>query len=71
MDAVTRDRTLVGTDLDLEAVKRPTREEAMRACEGSIAQREKVFIVVVPLANRAPACPERCDGSSGRRLNSP
>ena len=36
MDAI-RDRTLVGTDLDLEAVKRPSREEAMEAVRTLIA----------------------------------
>ena len=38
MDAPSRDRTLVGTPgLDLEAVKRPTREEAMEAVRTLIA----------------------------------
>ena len=36
MDAI-RDRTLVGNDLDLDAVKRPTREEAMEAVRTLIA----------------------------------
>ena len=38
MDAPSRDRTLIGTPgLDLEAVKRPTREEAMEAVRTLIA----------------------------------
>jgi GTP cyclohydrolase I len=38
MDAVTRDRTLAGLpSVDLEAVKRPTREEAMEAVRTLIA----------------------------------
>ena len=38
MDAVTRDRTLVGTSgVDLEAVKRPSREQAMEAVRTLIA----------------------------------
>ncbi len=38
MDAPSRDRTLVGTPgIDLEAVKRPTREEAMEAVRTLIA----------------------------------
>jgi GTP cyclohydrolase IA len=38
MDAPSRDRTLIGTsDLDLEAVKRPTRDEAMEAVRTLIA----------------------------------
>ena len=36
MDAI-RDRTLVGDDLDLEAVDRPSREEAMAAVRTLIA----------------------------------
>ena len=38
MDAPSRDRTLIGTPgLDLEAVKRPSREEAMEAVRTLIA----------------------------------
>src|SRR5207245_3099562 len=36
MDAI-RDRTLVGDDLDLDAVQRPSREEAMEAVRTLIA----------------------------------
>ena len=47
MDAI-RDRTLVGQnpDLDLEAVKRPTREEAMEAVRTLIAEETRVSMLI-------------------------